>query len=46
MYKIHVIINSLLLAEDKFMPENNLRQPELTYIDHGPFTKNKGKITK
>ena len=40
------MINSLLLAEDKFMAEKNLRQSEFTYSDWGTFTKNKDKITK
>ena len=33
MYKTNVMINSLLLAEDKFMAEKNLRQSEFTYSD-------------
>ena len=37
------IINKILLAGDKFMPEMYLRQPGFTYITCGPFTKNKEK---
>ena len=40
------IVNNFLLAEDKFMPEMHLRQPEFTYSACGPFTKNKEKIQK
>ena len=35
-----------LLAEDKFMREMYLRQPEFTYSTCGPFTKNKERIQK
>ena len=35
------IVNKLLLAGDKFMPEKNLKQPEFTYSACGPFTKTK-----
>ena len=38
------IVNRFLLAEDKFMPEMLLRQPEFTYGNCSPFTKNKEKI--
>ena len=34
------------MAGDKFMPEMQLRQPELTYSACGPFTKNKERIQK
>ena len=37
------IINKILLAGDKFMPEMHLRQPDFTYSACGPFTKNKKK---
>ena len=37
------IINKILLAGDKFMPEMYLRHPGFTYITCGPFTKNKEK---
>ena len=40
------IINTFLLAGDKFMPEINLRQPQFTYSAYGPFTKNKERIRK
>ena len=40
------IINKFLLAEDKFMPEMHLRQPEFTYSACGPFTKHKERIKK
>ena len=40
------IINKLLLAGDKFMPEMHLRQPQFTYSVCGPFTKHKQKIQK
>ena len=35
------IVKKLLLAEDKFMPEMHLRQPEFTYSAYEPFTKTK-----
>ena len=38
------IVNSFLLAGDKFMPEIHLKQPEFTYSACGPFTKNKERI--
>ena len=40
------IINTFLLAGDKFVPEMNLRQPQFTYSACGPFTKNKERIEK
>ena len=40
------IINKLLLAGDKFMPEMHLRQPQFTYSACGPFTKHKQRIQK
>ena len=43
---MNVIINNLLLAGDKFMPEMNLRQPGFTYSACGPFTKNKERMKK
>ena len=43
---MHEIVNNFLLAEDKFMPEMHLRQPEFTYCACGPFTQNKEKIQK
>ena len=38
------IVNKLLLAGDKFMPEMHLKQPGFTYSACGPFTKNKERI--
>ena len=38
------IINKLLLADDKFMPEMHLRQPQFVYIECGPFTRHKERI--
>ena len=40
------IINKLLLARDKFMPEMHLRQHQFTYSACGPFTKHKQRIKK
>ena len=40
------IVNKVLLAGDKFMPEIHLRQPGFTYSACGPFTKNKERIRK
>ena len=40
------IINKLLLAGYKFMPEMHLRQPQFTYSACGPFTKPKQRIQK
>ena len=40
------IINKLLLAGDKFMPEMHLRQPQFTCSACGPFTKHKQRIQK
>ena len=34
------IVNTFLLAGDKFMPKMHLRQPGFTYSACGPFTKN------
>ena len=45
-YKMYDIINKLLLAGDKFMPEMHLRQPGFTCSACGPFTKNKKRIQK
>ena len=38
------VINKLLLAGDKFMPEMHLRQPRFVYSACGPFTRHKKKI--
>ena len=40
------IINKILLAGVKFIPEMHLKQPQLTYSACGPFTKNKERIRK
>ena len=39
-YKMNEIVNKILLAGDKFMPEMHLKQPGLTYSACGSFTKN------
>ena len=38
------IINKLLLAGDKFMPEMHLRPPQFVYSACGPFTRHKERI--
>ena len=43
-YKLNEIINKLLLAGDKFLPEMHLWQPGFTYSVCGPFTKNKDGV--
>ena len=43
---MNVIVNKILLAGDKFMPEIHLKQPGFTYSACGPFTKNKESIQK
>ena len=40
------IVNKILLAGNKFMPEMHLKQPGFTYSACGPFTKNKERIQK
>ena len=40
------IVNSFLLAGDKFMPEMYVKQLGFTYRACGLFTKNKGRIQK
>ena len=40
------IVNTFLIAGDKFMPEMHLKQPGSTYSSCGPFTKNKEGIQK
>ena len=40
------IVNKLLLAGDKLMPEMHLRQPRFTYSPCGLFTKNKERMQK
>ena len=45
-FKMNEIVNKFLLAEDNFMPEVHLTQPEFAYSASGPFTKNKERIQK
>ena len=40
------IVNKVLLAADKFMPEIHLKQPGFTYSACGPFAKNEERIEK
>ena len=40
------IVNTFLLAGDKFMPEMHLKQPGFTYSASGLFTKNRERIEK
>ena len=40
------IVNSFLLAGDRFMPEMHLKQSGFTYSACDPFTKNKERIEK
>ena len=40
------VINKVLLAGDKFMPEIHLRQPQFTYSVCGPLTKHEQRIQK
>ena len=40
------IVNTFLLAGDKFIPEMHLRQPGFPYGAFGPFTKNKQRNQK
>ena len=44
--KTNEIVNALLLAGEKFMPEMHLKQPGFTYSACRTFTKNKEKIRK
>ena len=46
LYKLNNIINKLLLAGDKFVPEMHLRQPQFNYNACGLFTKHKQRIQK
>ena len=43
---MNAMVNKLLLARDKFIPEMHLEQPGFTYSISGPFIKNKGRIKK
>ena len=40
------IVNKVLLAGEKFMPEMHLRQTEFTYSACGPFRKSTERIQK
>ena len=40
------IVNTFLLAGDKFMPEIHLKEPGSTYSACGPFARNKKRIQK
>ena len=40
------IVNTFLLAGDKFKPETHLKEPGFTYSASGPFTKNKERMQK
>ena len=40
------IINKFLLADDKFMPEMHLRQPQFIYSACEPFTRHRERIKK
>ena len=40
------IVNKLLLAGHKFMPEMHLKKTGFIYSACGTFTKNKGRIQK
>ena len=44
--KMNEVVDKLLLAGDKFMPEMHLKQPGFTYSACGSFTKNKETIQK
>ena len=44
--KMNEIKNKFLLVGDKLMSEMHLKQPGVTYIACGPFTKNKERIEK
>ena len=46
LYKMNEIVNTFLLAGDKFMPKMHLKQPGFTYSACGRFTKNKERIKK
>ena len=43
---MNAIINTILLAGDKIMPEMHLKQPVFPYSACGPFTKNEERIQK
>ena len=41
LINMNKVINKLLLAGNKFMPEMHLRQPQFVYSACGPFTRHK-----
>ena len=43
MYKMNETINNFLSAENKYMPEIHLKQPECTYNAFGSLIKTKKK---
>ena len=43
---MNIIINTLLLAGDKFMSELHLKQPAFTYSASGPLAKHCERIQK
>ena len=43
---MNYIVNKLLLAGNKFMPEMHLRKPGFTYSACGPFIKSRERIQK
>ena len=40
---MNAIVNKILLAGDKFIPEIHSKQPRITYSACGPFTENREK---
>ena len=44
--KMNEIVNTFLLAGDKFIPEMHLKQPGFTYSACGPFSRYKERIEK
>ena len=44
--RMNEIVNTFLLAVDKFMPEMHLKQPGFTYNACGPFIKSNERIQK
>ena len=46
VYKMNKILNTFLLAGDKFMPKMHLKQLGFTSTACGPFTKSKERIEK
>ena len=45
-YKMNEIVNTFLLAGDKFVREMHLKQPGFTCSAYRPFTKNKWRIQR